>query len=394
MAHPVDLEAKLNTQQAEQKLNNLANKASKKLESPASPISKGIDGLSDSLKKFRNVIGGGVIAQSLGQLAKSMDLFGDKTDKLVNQFTGTFNHMLGAIASGNPVVIAMTAAMEALMYTFQQAAKERDQAIAGLNEQNSRVMKWQDFKAGVADYRQGQQIQGAIASGDTAEMRSWLEVMKTRRANVEESINTGLEKGWTKDRAGDLDKLVSKAQKYDSVVKQLEDALKKQEEATQKATQAAIKQVTDVMKAAAEARQKRQEELSAAKERFQYSEDFKSAVQSRDTAWLEDAFGKAVERMQSAKTASEFNAAAGQATQARDALKNISQEDLTSLQDQLKTLIGISGPVSGFTAAGFSMGEQFSPVDNISRNVEQIVMLMREQMQKSLASYNTGKITL
>lgn len=47
-----------------------------------------------------------------------MDLFGDKTDKLVNEFTGTFNRMLGAIANGNPVVIAMTAAMEALMYTF------------------------------------------------------------------------------------------------------------------------------------------------------------------------------------------------------------------------------------------------------------------------------------
>lgn len=40
------------------------------------------------------------------------------------------------------------------------------------------------------------------------------------------------------------------------------------------------------------------------------------------------------------------------------------------------------------------MGEQLSPMDNISRNVEQIVMLMREQMQKSLASYNTGNITL
>lgn len=47
-----------------------------------------------------------------------MDLFGDKTDKLVNEFTGTFNRMLGAIASGNPVVIAMTGAMEALMYSF------------------------------------------------------------------------------------------------------------------------------------------------------------------------------------------------------------------------------------------------------------------------------------
>lgn len=98
--------------------------------------------------------------------------------------------------------------------------------------------------------------------------------------------------------------------------------------------------------------------------------------------------------MQSAKTASEFSTAAGQATQARDALKNISQGDLTSLQDQLKSLMGITGPVSGYAAAGFSMGEQLSPIDNISRNVEQIVMLMREQLQKSLASYNTGNITL
>lgn len=42
-------------------------------------------------------------------------------------------------------------------------------------------------------------------------MRSWLDVMKTRRADVEQSINTGLQKGWTKDRAGDLDKLVQEA---------------------------------------------------------------------------------------------------------------------------------------------------------------------------------------
>lgn len=72
-------------------------------------------------------------------------------------------------------------------------------------------MKWQDFRAGVADYRQGLQIQGAISSGNTADMRSWLDVMKTRRADVEQSINTGLQKGWAKDRVGDLDKLVSEA---------------------------------------------------------------------------------------------------------------------------------------------------------------------------------------
>lgn len=82
--HTVELEAKLNTQQAEQKLNNLASNAGKKLESPAGAAFKALNGLSDSLKKLRTVIGGGVLAQSLGQLAKSMDLFGDKTDRLVN----------------------------------------------------------------------------------------------------------------------------------------------------------------------------------------------------------------------------------------------------------------------------------------------------------------------
>lgn len=388
--HVLTLKAKLDTSDVQSQMQQLNKGTASNVSSNSNAAASGVSKLSDSLKQLKNVIGGGVIVQSLGQLAKSMDLFGDKTDKLVSQFTGTFNHMLGAIASGNPVVIAMTGAMEALMYTFQQAAKMRDQAIAGLNEQNSRVMKWLDFKAGVAGYRQGQQIQGAISSGDTAEMKSWLDVMKTRRADIEQSINTGLQKGWTKDRAGDLDKLVSEAQKYDSVIKQLEDALKKQEEATQKATDAATKQVSDMLKAAAEARQKREQELSAAKEKFQYGEDFKSAVQSKDTAWLEDAFGKAVERMQSAKTASEYSNAAGQAVQARDALKNIAKEELASLQEQLKSRIGIQGPMSGFSALGFSMGETLNPTAGIERQIDQIIRLMQDQMRRDLQVVNTS----
>lgn len=74
--------------------------------------------------------------------------------------------------------------------------------------------------------------------------------------------------------------------------------------------------------------------------------------------------------MQSAKTASEFNTAAGQATQARDALKDIGKEELARLQDQLKSLIGIQGPMSGFSALGFSMGETISPISDIERQID------------------------
>lgn len=74
--------------------------------------------------------------------------------------------------------------------------------------------------------------------------------------------------------------------------------------------------------------------------------------------------------MQSAKTASEYSNAAGQAVQARDALKNIAKEELASLQEQLKSRIGIQGPMSGFSALGFSMGETLNPTAGIERQID------------------------
>lgn len=52
--------------------------------SNSNAAASGVSKLSDSLKELKNLIGGGALAQSLGQLAKSMNLFGDNTDKLVN----------------------------------------------------------------------------------------------------------------------------------------------------------------------------------------------------------------------------------------------------------------------------------------------------------------------
>lgn len=180
------------------------------------------------------------------------------------------------------------------------------------------------------------------------------------------------------------------------MIKQLEDALKKQEEATQKATQAAIKQVSDVMKAAAEARQKRQEELSTAKESWQYGEDFSEAKRAKDVAWLQDAMGKAAEAMRTATTASCFREASSRYGAARSALQGLDEEDRKTEIERLQGLLASmqGSPVSNYTAAGFSMGEQLGTEENISRNVEQIVRLLQEQMAKQLQTFNLGQGTI
>lgn len=53
-----------------------------------------------------------------------------------------------------------------------------------------------------------------------------------------------------------------------------------------------------------------------------------------------------------------------------------------------------ASPVSNYTAAGFSMGEQLGAEENISRNVEQIVRLLQEQMAKQLQTFNLGQGTI
>lgn len=87
--HTVELEAKLNTQQAEQKLNQLNAKAEKTVAGPGGEASVSLDKLGDSLKNLQRAVGGGLIASSLGNLAKQMGIFGDQTAQIVGQMQGS-----------------------------------------------------------------------------------------------------------------------------------------------------------------------------------------------------------------------------------------------------------------------------------------------------------------
>lgn len=92
--------------------------------------------------------------------------------------------------------------------------------------------------------------------------------------------------------------------------------------------------------------------------------------------------GIARQRMGSAKSVTEFNEAASMMSSLELARKNVEDANRRdaekaakdredefktrqgSLQDRLKFLTGLGSPVSGFSAAGFSMGE-VDPMRNI-----------------------------
>ena len=392
MVHELELVAKLNTNEAQQKLDQLRQKQSKDAtDGPASNASKGIDELADSLKKLKSAIGGSVLVHGFGQMAKNLELLGKNTDEIVNQFTGSFNRLLGAIQSGNPVIMAVIGAIEAFNIAWQNLVKPlqkaAEEAQKSFEEQDKRGQKWSQFRNDVTEYRQERRLNADIESGDINAIKAQKEVAEYQRSIKEQSIQTGMRSGWSKDRSGSLDGLLSEVKKYDDVIDRLNDALKKQTDAQQKAVDAAIQISQKYIKATQDAVNTRVSELESAKSKAVYGEQFQSAVQSKDTAWLEDALYKAVEAMGNAQTASEYNLAYGQAKTARDALRTLARDEQQSLQQQLQSLTGIQSPVSNFTAAGFSMGEQFSTVDNISKNVDEIVRLMREQMLNANSRY-------
>ena len=104
----------------------------------------------------------------------------------------------------------------------------------------------------------------------------------------------------------------------------------------------------------------------------------------------------AAEAMRPAKTAAEYREASSRYGSARSALQGIDEEGRKTEIERLQGLLDSmkASPVSNYTAAGFSMGEQLGTEENISRNVEQIVRLLQEQMAKQLQTFNLGQGTI
>ena len=119
---------------------------------------KNINSFAQSMKNLKQAMGGMVVARSVGNLLKATQAFGDGTDKIVNQITSSANNMMMALTTGNPAIIAFTAAIEALSFSLGKAQDELKQAQAAYEETERKYKEHNDFRAKVSNYREGQAV--------------------------------------------------------------------------------------------------------------------------------------------------------------------------------------------------------------------------------------------
>ena len=107
------------------------------------------------------------------------------------------------------------------------------------------------------------------------------------------------------------------------------------------------------------------------------------AERTNDLSYFQEVMEKARERMSTATTAEEFKQGEQRETYARSQIENIQRD---TIQNAWKSLI--TSPTSNYSALGFSMGETLSPINDIERQIDQIIRLMENQMKQSVQYVN------
>lgn len=121
--------------------------------------------LADSIKSLRTAIGGGAAVNSFANFAKSVKMFGDETDKMMQQVSSGFNRVMAAAQTGNIALIAFTATLEAIGLAAQKYAAEEKKAAEALDDLQNRIKKFKEFQKELEDYRLESRLENAGKMG-------------------------------------------------------------------------------------------------------------------------------------------------------------------------------------------------------------------------------------
>ena len=365
--HTLTLKAALDTSEAQAKLNQLEQSAG-----PSGPSgsSGALDKLSKSIKGLRRALGGAVISRSFLNLAKSAELFGEKSEAVVSQVQSSMNSLFGAMATGNVAVIAFTAALEALNIGLAKAQAEAAEAMkrdAEEREAYRRILAGNDKLVDRA--RQGQ-IDRLVASGSESELTAERDRVAKAREDTEKSLKQALygDVGSTQFRADKAARLQETLSRLDKEFKELNDAVEK----------------------ARKAEEKRVSDLSQARDEFDVSEADRAAKQTSDFEYFKKVMDEASTAMLEATTADQFKSAASRYASARDYLEDKKPKELTAADwaAQLQQLALAAS--SSFGAAGFGMGEN-SGMDmqqTISNQIDVVIRCMQDILRRDLEVVN------
>lgn len=417
--HVLTLKAKLDTNDVQSQMQQLNKGTASNVSNNSNAAASGVSKLSDSLKELKNAIGGGVLVKSFTDLAKSAQLFGQNTTKYVDLINHSMGNLMGALATGNPIIVAFTASMIALNAAF----KESEKNLAAAAKAENRRLKYEDAVQSRAERIQQDNLNNLLRSGNESGLTYRLRDLYKQRSEWEsrsqnatsaeaiESAEKGLRNvnaeisrvesalpraiqktidGLTKsgDR-GSLSQMIEVLQSgqftygdriFDmSVIEQLQDAIEKIDEKEIQLREKAAKELEDKIKKEKEISDK----LEEARQNYAVSQKDLVAERTNDISYFQGVLEKGRARMQSATTADEFNQGATREAYAKNQIENIQR---TMIENAWKNLT--TSPTSNFSALGFSMGETLSPISDIERQIDQIIRLMENQMKQSVQYVN------
>ena len=173
-------------------------------------------------------------------------------------------------------------------------------------------------------------------------------------------------------QSGNIDDVIEQLEIFREALETVNENIKRQEEEDYKAWHDRLMDEEDRKKA-----------LRESMEDWNQSERDNQASKLKDVEYFKKVMEEAAYEMEHVTTAEDFSKASSRFSMARSQVEAIQRETLSNAWKNLMT-----SPVSGYTSLGFSMGETLSPINDIERQIDQIIRLMENQMKQSVQYVN------
>jgi hypothetical protein len=123
--HTLTIKAKLDDNEVQSKLNKLNSGGGG---GGGSNPSNEVNQLAKAMGNLKRALAGGAVFNSFLNLADGIKMFGQEGDKTAQRLKGSVSRMMAAIGSGNPIIMAATAGMEAMSFAAGKLSDELDRA--------------------------------------------------------------------------------------------------------------------------------------------------------------------------------------------------------------------------------------------------------------------------
>lgn len=433
--HTLTIKAKLDDSDVQAQLAKLESQRAGGVGGDAGKAASGIAELGNSLKVLKFAIGSSGLVKSLFDMAKAYKVFGERTDQIAGDFETLFKRIMVGAATLGPFGV-MLASLSSIMDRLTARANAQAEAQKKLAEAQEKATKeaekaqkqLSDFKKvfqSLSEYRQDREIKRIADRGTNAERNVEIIKLQVERSGIEtqleqlkkdrpseantvwtkhlierlktidsqvETLKGGLNSDARKEaqtyiknndvtgilgrivelQSGNIDDVIEQLEIFQEALETVNENIKRQEEEDYKAWHDRLMDEEDRKKA-----------LRESMEDWNQSERDNQSSKLKDVEYFKKVMEEAAYAMEHVTSAEDFSKESSRFSMARSQVEAIQRETLTNAWKNLTT-----SPTSNYSALGFSMGETLSPINDIERQIDQIIRLMENQMKQSVQYVN------